>query len=399
MENKVNEGPQPVNEKDNHNNMVQGIIDKVTNGNFTIYFYCPPLNTPSGGIAVLLRMAKTIKESGKKVKLIYEPRSNQRASFEASQRDQKQIELYDKFDPQWLEFDICDLEISPLGDKKIRFVDNTEQECKPLAINPEDFLVIPEGFPDLMRKTIQVPCKRIVLAQSWFYILNAMQPGEKWQNFGIKDVMSVSEAISEYLMAVMPGLTVKNFSQEINRDLFKVPAKLSDKYPMIGFMAARGPENRLKTFNIIKNFQAFYPHLKWVRFIELSGLSREEFSERLASCAFALYTDDIAGFGTFPLEAMACGTHVVGWASYGGKEYMNPNNGFWANNCDIFQTAELLGVGIDKWINGEMDVPEIQEEYERTLGRYTKEKEQTKILEIINEYKNDRINELEGLKK
>jgi glycosyltransferase involved in cell wall biosynthesis len=197
----------------------------------------------------------------------------------------------------------------------------------------------------------------------------------------------------------MPGLNIKEFSQGINRNIFKVPGKKSGKYPMIGFMGNRGQENQMKTFNIIKTFQAFYPHLRWVRFIQLTGLSKKEFAERLASCAFVLYTDDIAGFGTLPLESMACGTHVVGWNSYGGKEYVSAENGFWTVNGDIFQTAEVLGVAIDKWLNGEMDVEEIQENYERTLEKYTEEGEKEKFLNIINEYKNERINELEGLKK
>jgi hypothetical protein len=33
--------------------------------------------------------------------------------------------------------------------------------------------------------------------------------------------------------------------------------------------------------------------------MQLTGLSKKEFAERLASCAFVLYTDDVAGFGTF----------------------------------------------------------------------------------------------------
>jgi glycosyltransferase involved in cell wall biosynthesis len=60
---------------------------------------------------------------------------------------------------------------------------------------------------------------------------------------------------------------------------------------------------------------------------------------------------------------MACGTHVVGWNAYGGKEYVTTDNGFWTVNGDIFQTAEILGIAIEKWLNGEMDVAEIQEEY------------------------------------
>ena len=43
---------------------------------------------------------------------------------------------------------------------------------------------------------------------------------------------------------------------------------------------------------------------------------------------------------------------------------MNNENGFWCNNGDIFQTAEILGVAIDKWLNGDMDQEGVQEEYE-----------------------------------
>lgn len=286
----------------------------------------------------------------------------------------------------------------PLGDKDITFNDGTTQACIPLSVNPEDFLIIPEGFPDVMKKTMQVSCKRIIFAQSWFYVLNAMQPGEKWQHFGIRDVISVSDAITEYLTSVMPGLYVKSFKQGISRETFKVPAKVSDKLPMVAFSASRGPENKLKTYNIIKTFYAFYPHLKWIRFQELEGMDREQFAERLASCAFYLYTDDIAGFGTAPLEAMACGTHTIGWASFGGKEYMNNENGFWCNNGDIFQTAEILGLAIDKWLNGDMDNNDIQAKYEETLSKYTAEGEKENIINLLNEYKDERIKELESFR-
>jgi len=272
-------------------------------------------------------------------------------------------------------------------------------ECVPLSVNPEDFLIIPEGFPNVMKTTMQVPCKRIVFAQSWFYVLNAMQPGEKWQHYGITDVISASDAITEYLTSIMPGLKIKDFKQGIDREYFKVPEKISDKLPMVAFSGGRGEESKSKTYNIIKTFYAFYPHLKWIRFQELSGMDREQYSEMLASCAFYLYTDDIAGFGTAPLEAMACGTHTIGWAAFGGKEYMNEENGFWCNNGDIFVAAEILGVAIDKWLNGDMDKEDIQSKYEETLSNYTTEGEKENMLNLINQYTDERIKELESIKQ
>ena len=382
-----------------HNDLVESVIEKVRTDKSKYYFYCPPLNTASGGIGVLIKLAKILKTEGFDSKIVFEPRQDQKASYEESRKHNKQIDIFEKFSPTWLDFDYSDIEFLPLGDKAITYNDGTKQECTALNVNPEDFFIIPEGFPNVMKKTMQVACKKIVLAQSWFYVLNSLNTGENWQSMGAFDVISVSAAITEYLNTVMPGLNIKNFSQGINRNIFKVPNKKSDKYPIVGFMGSRGQENQMKTFNIIKTFQAFYPHLRWIRFIQLSGLSKKDFAERLASCAFVLYTDDIAGFGTLPLEAMASGTHVVGWNAYGGKEYVTAENGFWTVNGDIFQTAEILGIALDKWLNGELDVEEIQNSYEKTLSKYTEEGEKENILQIINQYKNERINELEGLKK
>ena len=389
-----------------HNEIIDSSIEKLQNNNFRVYFYCPPVNFASGGMGTLLRLAKNLKEDGFNVKLVYQPRLDQRASYEDSmkesqkQKKQIQVNVFEKLEPTWMDFNLDGIEIIPLGEGEIIFNDQnrTRMNAQPLAVSPEDLLIIPEGFPDVMQKTMQTACKRIVLAQSWFYVLNAMQPGQTWQHFGIQDVISVSDAITEYLSSVMPGLRVKNIKQGINRELFKVPEKMSQKTPVVVYSANRGQENKLKTINLIKTFYMFYPHLRWIRFVELANMSREEFAERLSSSAFALYTDDIAGFGTLPLEAMACGTHVVGWASFGGKEYMNENNGFWTNNGDIFQTAELLGVAIDKWLNGELDTPLVQKAYEETLSHYTTEGEKSQFLNVINEYKKERINELEGIK-
>ena len=381
-----------------HNEIIDLTIKKIQDNNFNIFFYAPSMNTPSGGIGVLLKTVKNLKDSGHNVKVVYEPTLNQKASYEASMAEKKQVDIYDRFNPTWIDFSLEGIEIVPLGDKEITFADGTKAKCQNLNVSPEDFLIIPEGFPNVMQKTMQVSCKRIVLAQSWFYVLLAMSPGQKWQHFGIQDVISVSDAITEYLNSAMPGLHIKDLKQGISRTTFKPAKKLSSKFPMVGFTGSRGAENKMKTMSIIKNFYAFYPHLKWIRFIELGGMDKEQFAEKLASCAFVLYTDDIAGFGTLPLEAMACGTHVVGWTPFGGKEYINDQNGFWAANGDIFTTAELLGIAIDKWLTGEMDNPEIQASYEKTLEPYTEEKEKAGIIDIINQYKNERINELEGIK-
>lgn len=382
-----------------HNAFIDQVIDKIKNNDFTVHFYSPAMNTPSGGIGVLLRLARALKDNGHRVKVWYEPRFDQKASMDASTKAKKRIDLFDQFHPNWVDFNISDIDFVPLGDSKINFVNGESQEATPLKVDTQDMFFIPEGFPNIMEKTAGVTCKRIVLAQSWLYVLSGMQNGQTWQNFGIKDVVSVSDAITEYLDTVMPGLSIKQLKQGINREIFHPPTKRSEKYPCIGFVNGRDSISQLKLINMIKMFSLACPHFRWVKFIELSNLSREEFAERIRSCAFVLYADDVAGFGTLPLEAMACGTHVIGWAAFGSKEYVQKDNGFWCNNGDVFQMAEMLGIALDKWLSGEMDLEDTQETYEEVLSRYTVEGEKSRITEIVEEYKTERTHELERAKK
>jgi glycosyltransferase involved in cell wall biosynthesis len=384
--------------KEDHNKFVNEVIDKVATNNFKFYFYCPPMNVASGGISVLFKNAQILKEAGYNVVVVYEPRIDNKASYDASAKAKKRVDIFEAFNPTWLGNLVEGIELKPLGDGDLRFNNGTTVKSYALTLGPEDFFMIPEGFPNIMEKISQMPCKKIILAQSWYYILNSLNMGQKWQHFGIKDVISVSDGITEYLNAVMPGLSIKQYSQSIDRSVFK-PVDNVDKNPVIVFMPGRTPDAVIKTYNVLKTFYSFFPHLSWVRADELKGLSKEEYAERLGAASICLYTDEIAGFGTMPLEAMAMGTHVVGWTPLGGKEYMKQNNGFWAQNGDVFQLAELLGMAVERLLTGKLDADGVNGEYEKTLERYAPEKEKESLINIINEYKNERIAEFSQLKR
>lgn len=383
--------------------MIENVVSKLEKKDFSIYIYCPAMSNPSGGISVLFKHAKVLKDAGYNVQVVYEPQQNSKASIEATQKAKlkgatKPVIIFDKFNPSWLGSIKDEISMRPLAEGELIYADGTTEKVDSLMMNPEDIMVIPEGFPNIMENTAQLPCKRVVLAQSWYYILSGMKVGQKWQHFGIKDVISVSDGITEYINTIMPGLTVRNYKQSIDRELFNIPEKLSDKAPMISYMPGRGPESQMKTNNVIRTFYEFYPHYRWIRFAPLQGLSKEDFANQVKTSAFVLYTDEVAGFGTLPLEAMASGTHVIGWTPFGSKEYINENNGFWAVNGDVFQLAELIGLALDRYFNGLLDSEEIAEVYEKTISEYTNEKEVESVLNIYKEITNERIEEYRNIK-
>jgi hypothetical protein len=51
---------------------------------------------------------------------------------------------------------------------------------------------------------------------------------------------------------------------------------------------------------------------KFITFKELRGIPKAQFAEELGKSCLAVWIDDQAGFGTFPLEAMQSGTPVIG---------------------------------------------------------------------------------------
>ena len=255
--------------------IIDSLIAKLDNNNYKIHFFVPTVNSPSGGMGVLLKMAHDLKNFGLDVEIWYQPRFDQQASFQESTKQKKRIDLFDDFNPSWLDFDISNIKKNAVGDQKVLFKNGTEVDAGPIKLAPEDIIIIPEGFPNIMQAVQKVVCKKIVLAQSWLYVLSGLQVGETWQSLGIYDVISVSDAITEYLNTVMPGLRIKELKQGINRQIFKVPEKRSHKKPLIGYMSGRDQMSTMKIMNMIKMFYAVNPHLRWIKFVELNNLSKD----------------------------------------------------------------------------------------------------------------------------
>ena len=147
-----------------HNKILNDVIEKVSSNNFKIYYYCPPMNVASGGVSVIFKQVNILKNSGFNSCIVYEPRIDNKSSYEESQKARKQINVFEKFNTSWLGKEAENVELHILGEGEVKFNDGTSVQAKQLVINPEDFVIIPEGFPNVMEKFSQIACKKIVLA-------------------------------------------------------------------------------------------------------------------------------------------------------------------------------------------------------------------------------------------
>ena len=129
-------------------------LENLNTKNFKVFIYSPDMkNNSSGGVGVLYQHVKVLRELG----------------YDATILTEKNDYEY----PKWLGDKYQGFEHVSLSKKN---KDGSWEKTK-LQVSPEDFLIIPEGFGNLLEQTQKLSCRRVVLAQSWAYILNSLMPG------------------------------------------------------------------------------------------------------------------------------------------------------------------------------------------------------------------------------
>lgn len=252
-----------------------------------------------------------------------------------------------------------------------------------IEIGPEDFLIIPDFFTNIMETTKKLPCQRIAFVQSCDYLVNSLLPGMRYTNFNIRNVITTSEKLRNFLKEFHGDIyNTKTYKIGIP-DYFK-PKQF--KTPSIGFVV----RNAADIHKISRLFFLKYPELQWVAFEDLRGLSREDFSSKLANSVACLWVDRIASHGTVPLEAMAVGTIPVSLVPDIVPEYVQENTGVWVNS--IYQLPDLLAKVIKMHL--EDAIPdEMYGAMDKMAKNYTQNESEASILKIYEEFLIERENE------
>jgi glycosyltransferase involved in cell wall biosynthesis len=147
-----------------------------------------------------------------------------------------------------------------------------------------------------------------------------------------------------------------------------------------------------------------FPVYKWITFKELRGLPRKQFAAELAKSCLAVWVDEQSGFGTFPLEAIECGTPVIGkmpnlipeWMENKDVEgnYSIKNNGVWTNTT--INIPELIATYIKVWL--EDSVPsDMIDSINESKGQYTSEKQKETLSTVYDNLLQSRISEFNNM--
>jgi hypothetical protein len=273
-----------------------------------------------------------------------------------------------------------------LGDEYMTELPHNFIENSNIEISPEDFLVLPEIFGFVMEQVKNLPCGKIILCQGYSYMMETLQPGQTWNQFGFIKCITTSETQQEHIQKIMRSQSF-DILEPFIEDYFKKSENLP--IPIIGVHS----REQVDTINLIKTFYLRFPQFRWFTFRDLRGLSQEEFAKAISECFLSVWIDRNSAYGTFPLESMKCGVPVIGITPNLKPEWMSDDNGVWVNNEIIL--PELIADWAQHWLEDNL-APEIYTNIEKTVeGLPTKEQFKNKTIELFTSYITARAESME----
>ena len=355
---------------------VNAVIEKLESKDFSMYFFTlDTKGNPVAGVANIYEHVKVLNQLGYKAAILHEKNDYKKIG------DENENGLAD-----WLGEEYANLP-------------HVSIESGALNVGPQDFLIIPEVFSSIMqqKEVRSLPCKKIVFSQSPEYIFELLPLGRRWTDFGFNDVITTTKKQGDYLKTLFPSIKTHVVPVAISNQ-FKPSSK--PKLPIVAIHA----RNQSDVSKITKSFYLQYPIYKWLTFKELRGLPKAQFADELSKCCLAVWIDDVAGFGTFPLEAIECGTPVVGKIPNMVPEWMEGTdegnntilkyNGLWTNTT--LNMPELIATYMKVWL--EDSVPQdLIDGMSETKGAYSEENQYNKIEEVYGSLVETRVNEFKTI--
>jgi hypothetical protein len=351
---------------------IKQIINNLDTKNFNIYFFTlDTKGNPTAGIANIYEHVKILNELGYKAFILHE-----KSDYKLN-GDENGMGIAD-----WLGSEYAALPHASI-------------ETQKLNITPADFIIIPEIFATVMEQVKNFPCRKVVFAQSYDYLLELLPIGKRWDlDYGFTHAITTSQRQGQYLGSLFP--TLKTAVVPLSIPTYFKP-NIKPKTPIVTILT----RNQSDAAKIAKSFYLQYPLYKWITFRELRGLSRKDFADELRNSCLAVWIDDSAGFGTFPIEAMECGTPVIGKIPNMIPEWMegvdadgNPmikNNGIWTNTT--LNIPELIATFMKAYL--EDSIPsDLFETMKDSCGKYGEQTQRETLSNLWNVLVAERKDEL-----
>ena len=250
-----------------------------------------------------------------------------------------------------------------------------------LKVGPQDFVIIPELYGHVLDQIKEMPCSKLILCQAYDYILETLNPGFGWVNYGVTKCITTSKAQQEYIKTLFPTVETT-----IIRPTFSKIFKSSDKpkTPLVT-IHTRDPRDTMK---IIKAFYLKNPQFKWITFRDMRNMNKKDFASALSESCVSVWVDRISGFGTYPIESMLSNTPVIGVLPMLQPDWITKENGLWV--FDEAKIVDTLSNYLKNWLEDSLP-PQLYEKMKETTDSFSTETETKNLLTFFKKLVDDKI--------
>jgi hypothetical protein len=339
---------------------IKAALAKITNKKSKFLFCVPESQSPTASVYEIYFHATVVKSMGFDVYIM--------------------VEKGDYVVPNWIEKELTNHKHIPMADPK-------------LTVGPEDVMVIPEIYSNIMEQTKNLPCVRIGLLQSADYMINALIPGTDWSAFNIHDVITTSPTLKEWLENFYGQGKFNIRTYNVGIPNYFAPSKLPQK-PIISVVG----RNANEISKLVKLFFSKYPQYSWITFDPMltkskppQAMRRIDFAKRLQGNFAAIWIDRISSLGTFPLECMKSGVVPICLKPDIMPEYMIERDetgkavkvvegaGVWTEN--YYDLPVLAGEVLIKFLDDSIQ-PELYETMAKVASKYNQEDSTKQLVDI-----------------
>jgi hypothetical protein len=263
----------------------------------TIYYLCPDLDTPSGGIRTIYRHVDALNSAGIRAAVVHG-----RRGFTCSWFDHQTVVI----------------------------------AAESVTPTPADVLVVPEFYAGNLGE-LPVGLPLVIFNQNTYRTFAAARPelgrAPTLDLDRVAAMLVVSHDNAEYASYAFPRLRVERIRNSVDGQIF---------YPAVtapGRRIAVMPRRRLADCRQVLALLALRGCLDGWEIVTIDGRLERETAELLRSCAIFLSFSEQEGFGMPPAEAMACGCYVVGFTGLAGREYFDPTRSAPVEEGDVLAFA------------------------------------------------------------
>ncbi len=344
-------------------------LNNLANKKSKFLFCVPESQSPTASVYEIYFHATVVKKMGYEVLIL--------------------VERGDYIVPTWVEKELTELKHISMADPK-------------LTVGPEDIMIIPEVYSNVMEQTKNLPCMRIGFLQSVDYMMNSLIPGTDWKSFNINDIITTSKTLKEWVETFqgINKFNIKTYDIGIPSYFERSDAPQKPIISVVG-------RNANEISKLVKLFFSRFPQYSWVTFDPMltkskppQQMRRVDFAKRLKENFAAVWIDRIASFGTFPLECMKSGTIPICLKPDITPEYILERTsgdtvvkiadgaGVWTDN--FYDLPVLIGEVLVKFLDDAIS-PELYDSMEKLAEKYTQENAEKQLVEIYQEFVDARI--------